>query len=142
MHGEVLDQDGNVIRGVGGDYTSGGTGGYRDGLLHHTERKFLNDVEIAIDEGVISPGNHLDMQGELDPCRPGCQPAIRSYIQENGGTAKYYATATGNTFSWETYSDPKLKGTVKQTITDSNGQSTSYRYWQNSNGRWKRAKMK
>ena len=35
-------------------------------------------------QGVISPGNHLNMQGELDPCRPGCQPAIRSYIQENG----------------------------------------------------------
>lgn len=82
------------------------------------------------------------MQGELDPCRPGCLPAIRSYIQQNGGTARYSATKTGNTFTWETYNDPKLKGTVKQTVTNSTGQSVSYRYWQNSNGRWKRAKIK
>ena len=82
------------------------------------------------------------MQGHLDPCKPGCQPAIRSFIQNNEGSAKYHASLTGSTFYWEKYENPKLKGTVKQSVTNSNGVTVSYRYWQNSKGRWKRAKIR
>ena len=53
-------------------------GGYRDGLLHHTERKFLNDADM-----IVVSGDSLYMEGFLNPCKPGCQPAIRTFVQEN-----------------------------------------------------------
>lgn len=61
------------------------------------------------------------MIGELNPCRPGCQPAIRKFVQDNEVTATYVANRTGQTFHWSTFNDSKLKGNVLQTITDTNG---------------------
>ena len=134
MYGSI-SRDGAVI--FENNYTSGGgKGGYRDGLLHHTERKFLRDAEA-----IVESGDHLNMIGELNPCRPGCQPAIRQFVQDNGVTATYVADSTGQTFHWSSFNDSNLKGTVLQTVTDSNGNIVGrWRYWQNGNGRWKRAK--
>ncbi|EQB90149.1 RHS repeat-associated protein [Clostridium punense] len=134
MNGKVI-RGGNVI--FEQNYTSGGgVGGHRDGLLHHTERKFLNDADMIVDAG-----DHLSMVGSLDPCKPGCQPTIRKFIQDNGVTAAYKATDTGRVFTWKPFNDVNLKGTVLQTVTDNNGNVIGkWRYWQNSKGYWKRAK--
>ncbi|WP_146106000.1 hypothetical protein [Apibacter adventoris] len=40
-------------------------------LLTHTERKFLNDIN-----DLVNLGDHLKMVGQLNPCKPGCQPAL------------------------------------------------------------------
>ena len=118
--------------------SGGGIGGYRDGLLHHTERKFLNDAEMIVVEG-----DNLYMKGLLNPCKPGCQPAIRKFVQDNGVSATYYASQSQLIFNWTTFNNPKLKGTVLQTITDLKGNNIGqWRYWQNSKGNWKRAKYK
>ena len=74
-------------------------------------------------------------------CRPECQPAIRKFVQDNGVTVTYTANKTGQTFNWSGFNDSKFKGTVLQTITDTNGDVVGrWRYWQSVNGRWKRAK--
>ena len=83
------------------------------------------------------------MKGLLNPCKPGCQPAIRKFVQDNGVSATYYASQSQLIFNWTTFNNPKLKGTVLQTITDLKGNNIGqWRYWQNSKGNWKRAKYK
>jgi len=134
MRGEIY-RDGELIYGE--DYVSGGgVGGYRDGLLHHTERKFLTDADV-----IVQSNDSIVMQGEKNPCKPGCQPAIREFVQDNNVTATYTATKTGQTFKWSSFSDNKLKGTVLQQVYDSNNNKSvgSWRYWQNDKGYWKRA---
>ncbi len=83
------------------------------------------------------------IKGELDPCKPGCQSAIRNYVQNNGVTATYVANRTGNTFHWSLFNNSKLKGTVLQTVTDSNENIVGrWRYWQRGNGHWVSAEYK
>ena len=80
MRGEIY-RDGELI--YGDDYVSGGgVGGYRDGLLHHTERKFLTDADV-----IVQSNDSIVMQGEKNPCKPGCQPAIRKFVQDNNVAA-------------------------------------------------------
>jgi len=80
MRGEIY-RDGELI--YGDDYASGGgVGGYRDGLLHHTERKFLNDTDV-----IVQSNDSIVMQGEMNPCKPGCQPAIRKFVHDNNVAA-------------------------------------------------------
>ena len=55
---------------------------YRDGLLHHTERKFLNDADV-----IVQSNDSIVMQGEMNSCKPGCQPAIRKFVQDNNVAA-------------------------------------------------------
>ena len=117
----------DVIRG--GDtvfsdtYSSGGVPGggrlnQQEALLTHTERKFLNDID-----DVVEPGDHLKMVGELNPCKPGCQPAIRDFVLENNVTAEYKATSTGNVYKWEKLDD---KHVLQTEIID--GKTTKYKY--------------
>lgn len=106
------------------DYTSGGEKGggrlnQQEALLTHTERKFLNDID-----GMVKPGDHLKMTGELNPCRPGCQPAIRDFVHAKGVTAEYTASSTGNVYKWERL-DNRF---VLQTEIDVNGKATTYKY--------------
>lgn len=84
----------------GGVFTGQGSPNQQQALLTHTERKFLND---AMD--VVEPGDHLKMTGELNPCKPGCQPAIRDFVLANNVTAEYHATSTNQTYHWERVSD-------------------------------------
>ena len=122
MRGNVTRNGKIVVKDK--DYVSGGgKGGYQNGLLYHTERKFLNDIEKKIILGDVVSGDHLNMIGELNPCKPGCQPAIRKFVQDNGVTATYIATQKKMVFHWELFNDQKLKGTVLQTVTDSNGKN-------------------
>ena len=117
--------------------SGGGKGGYRDGLLYHTERKFLRDVKKKILSKKVIAGDQLNMKGVLDPCRPGCQPAIREFVKENDVIAVYESST--KTFYWRPFNDIKLKGSVLQTVEDKDGKSVSWRYWQNDKGYWKRA---
>ena len=69
------------------------------------------------------------------------QPAIRTFVQENNVSTTYYATQSQQIFKWQTFNDPKLKGKVLQTITNLDGDILGqWRYWQNKNGNWIRAK--
>ena len=131
----IISRNGEVI--FQKEYVSGsGVGGYRDGLLHHTERKFLNDADM-----IVVSGDSLYMEGFLNHCKPGYQPAIRTFVQENNVSATYYATQSQQIFKWQTFNDPKLKGKVLQTITNLDGDILGqWRYWQNKNGNWIRAK--
>ena len=68
-------------------------------LLHHellelhTAPKFLLDVA-----SVVRPGNHLDMEGTIDPCRAGCCPAIRRFVYAQQCSAEYKAADRTFTF--------------------------------------------
>jgi hypothetical protein len=59
-------------------------------LLHcellglHTTPKFLVDVDTE-----VRPGNHLEMAGEIDPCRAACRPAIRHFVHRHCCSAEY-----------------------------------------------------
>jgi uncharacterized protein RhaS with RHS repeats len=102
---------GNIVHNK--TYTSGGgIGGgglnQQEALLTHTERKFFNDI---IDD--VEPGDHLVMRGQLNPCKPGCQPAIRRFVLDNNVTAEYHASDTGMKYTWE-----KKNGKIYQTETD------------------------
>lgn len=134
MTGEVYRDDKQIFSNT---YVSGGgVGGYRDGLKHHTEPKFLSEIQ-----SFIKKEDHISMKGQLNPCKPGCQPAIRKFVQDQGVTAEYTATQTQKKYNWRPYSNPKLKGTVIQKVMDSRGAVLEeYRYWQDDNNRWKRAK--
>jgi hypothetical protein len=50
----------------------------------HATPKFLADVAAE-----IVPGNHLEMEGAIDPCRAGCCPAIRSFVHTHQCSAEY-----------------------------------------------------
>ncbi|HEX2627650.1 MAG TPA: RHS repeat-associated core domain-containing protein, partial [Chitinophagaceae bacterium] len=84
----------------GGVFTGMGSPNQQQALLTHTERKFLND---AMD--IVEPKDHLKMTGELNPCKPGCQPAVRDFVLANDVTAEYHATSTNRTYHWERVSD-------------------------------------
>lgn len=104
---------------VSGGEKGGGRLNQQEALLTHTERKFLNDVD-----GMVKPGDHLKMTGELNPCRPGCQPAIRDFVHAKGVTAEYTASSTGKVYQWERV-DNKF---VLQTEIDMDGSKTTYKY--------------
>ncbi len=118
MEGEVV-RDGKSLGKK--PYKSGGTKGKKnqyEALKTHTERKFIDDVV-----GDLEPGDHLKMSGELNPCRPGCQPAIRDVVYTQDVTAEYKATSTGKTYSWK--KDGKL---VYQTEVDIHGKARIFKY--------------
>ncbi len=137
MIGEVF-RNGESLDGPS-TYSSGGLVGkntYQSQLLTHTERQFLGQIEHA-----VQPGDVLEMKGVLNPCKPGCQPAIRSFVQNNQVTAIYKSSSTGLTYKWTPFNDPKLKGNVIQQVYKDGKLVSSHRYWQKKNGRWARAKF-
>jgi len=69
------------------------------------------------------------MQGNLDPCRPGCQPKIRKFVLENSVSADYYSNTSH--FNWIKETD----SSILQTVTR-NGNSVTRRYTRNKNGKW------
>lgn len=102
MTGYVI-RDGEILKDVGGTYTSGeGVGSGKKNQIEaqrtHTEQQFLRDVRP-----ITKPGDQLVMNGELNPCARGrgCQPAIREQVAATGVTAKYTASNTGKTYLWE-----------------------------------------
>ena len=110
MFGELI-RDGKTI--FSNSYTSGngvGTGrlNQQQALQTHTERKFLADIK-----DMVRPGDTIKMKGELNPCRPGCQPAIRDFVGEKGVNAEYHATNTGKTYKWKRMPDGKVLQTEK-----------------------------
>ncbi len=127
MTGSVY-RNGNKLTDLGGDYVSGGTKGrrlnFQEQLNTHTEAKFLKDIN-----GKVKAGDHLLMQGNLDPCRPGCQPKIRKFVLENSVSADYYSNTSH--FNWIKETD----SSVLQTVTR-NGNSVTRRYTRNKNGKW------
>lgn len=125
---EHHDLDAELVRGgktiFSDEYISGGEKGggrlnQQEALLTHTERKFLKDID-----GMVKPGDHLKMTGELNPCRPGCQPAIRDFVHAKGVTAEYTASSTGKIYKWERL-DNRF---VLQTEIDAKGNATTYKY--------------
>ena len=138
MEGSVY-RNGEAIPDLGGAYESGGgAGGYQAGLQSHTERKFLKDVQ---DSGLTQTGDLLYMNGEKNPCRPGCQPQMRNEVKESGTNIIYTASDTGLTYTFTPYTDTKLKGEVQQQVTNNKGEVVeNWRYWQ-VNGRWRRASI-
>lgn len=106
-------------------YTSGGmfTGmkpNQQQALLTHTERKFLNDIN-----DLVNSGDHLKMVGQLNPCKPGCQPAIRDFVADKGVTAEYFASDTKMHYIWEKTGNNK----VLQIETDiTTGKVSAYEY--------------
>ncbi|QWX84242.1 RHS repeat protein [Cellulophaga sp. HaHaR_3_176] len=89
-------------------YQSGGVPGggrlnQQEALLTHTERKFMNEVD-----GMVQQGDHLKMTGQLNPCKPGCQPAIRDFVANKGVSAEYFASDTNMTYKWEKSSTGKV----------------------------------
>lgn len=135
MEGKVF-RDGEPVDGVGGNYQSGGDAGcgrlsFQEQLDTHTEAKFLSDID-----GVVKPGDHIEMYGSRDPCKPGCQPKIRKFVNEKNVTATYTASDTGMRFDWRKASD----NTVIQTITDINTNDviSNYQYSLKANGKWGR----
>lgn len=72
-------------------------------LRTHTERKFLSDIK-----DIVKPGDTVKMAGELNPCRPGCQPAIRDFVGEKNVKAEYRASNTGRVYEWKRMPDGKV----------------------------------
>lgn len=148
MYGEHRSKDDELL--FKGNFKSGNEGkkgklNQQEALRTHTERKFLDYVNDDLELG-----DKLKMQGTLPPCKPGCQPAIRRVVSEKQVSATYHASSNGNTYKWTpvdeknspiTKGNKTLKGSVIQEVYDKNGNKiSSHRYWQNSKGRWKRAK--
>jgi hypothetical protein len=127
-NGEVIQEWPEVV--------SGGTTGRKnqhEALETHTERKVLNDLE-----GNTLPGDTITMRGQLDPCKPGCQPAIRGFVAENQVTV-IYESESGSTFRFTPYSDPQGRnGIVLQEVFEGGVRTAAYRYWLRD-GFWKRA---
>jgi RHS repeat-associated protein len=112
-----------------------------EALQTHTEPKFLSDVQDMIDSGDIDPDEaHLVMQGELPPCQPGCQPAIRDFVDQNGVTAEYNEVppdgSEGSSWAWEPAADDNPRADVMQTKTNPDGSTETRRYWRTSSGGW------
>ena len=81
------------------------------------------------------------MNGEKNPCRPGCQPQMRNEVKESGTNIIYTASDTGLTYTFTPYTDTKLKGEVQQQVTNNKGEVIeNWRYWQ-VNGHWRRASI-
>lgn len=82
---------------------------WREQYATHTERKFIEETK-----GMIQPGDKVIMKGELNPCRGGCQPAIRDVlVNEKGATVSYEAKKTGMLYEWEKVADGSVKQTEK-----------------------------
>ena len=148
MYGEHRSKDDELL--FKGNFKSGNEGkkgklNQQEALRTHTERKFLDYVNDDLELG-----DKLKMQGTLPPCKPGCQPAIRRVVSEKQVSVTYHASSNGNTYKWTpvdeknspiTKGNKTLKGSVIQEVYDKNeNKISSHRYWQNSKGRWKRAK--
>ena len=67
-------------------------------LERHCPRKFLEDVADQ-----AFPGCHLEMstQDDIDPCRAGCQHAIRQFVYEHKCSAEYVSPEGTFTFRYE-----------------------------------------
>jgi hypothetical protein len=61
---------------------------------------------------------------ELNPCSPGCAPAIRDFVNDKNVTAEYHATKTGKTISWEKMGD----SFVLQTERSNGGRAVQYKH--------------
>ena len=122
MQGTIFsEKSGNII--FSDVYSSGGQKkgrlNFQEQLETHTERQFLNDAKE-----IVLPGNHLKMSGTLNPCKPGCQPAIRRFVLNNNVTAEY--SANNKKFEWYKSGDGKV-------IQIENG--VKYEYSYDSNGK-------
>jgi len=150
LTGEVR-RNGKVIRPKK-SYQSGGTKGKKnqfEALETHTERKFLKDANSGRPR--LKKGDHLAMEGEYEPCKPGCQPAIRDTVRKRQVTAEYKNRENGNTHKWKPVDKDKplknskgqkLKGDVVQDKYDKNGKLVERRrYWKTESGKNKSAKM-
>ena len=137
MEGKLV-RDGKQVDGVGGIYRSGGKENcgklnFQQQLDVHTEVKFLNDIR-----GKVLPGDHLEMFGTLNPCKPGCQPKIRTFVLENKVTATYNAKGTGLQYNWK----HSGHNTVIQKIIDiDNNIISSFEYFKRQSGSWGRKSL-
>lgn len=94
---------------ISGNGKGSGSKTWREQYLTHTERKFIGDIE-----GMVKPGGIVKMKGALNPCRGGCQPAIRDIlVGKKGAKVSYEATSTGKTYEWEGLPDGRVKQTEK-----------------------------
>jgi hypothetical protein len=76
--------------------------------------------------------------GRVDPCAPGCRPAIRQFVDDHPGVnASYAATETGSQWSWQQVSQDRPRARVIQTEQQSNGDVDTRRCWKSSgSGNW------
>jgi RHS repeat-associated protein len=147
LKGEV-EADGKTV--FSGEYESGAQGTIHEGkgslnqrqaLDTHTEPKFLADARAVIDslrgpDGELPPGTRIVMEGELPPCTPGCQPAIRRFVDEQQVPARY-TDANGTTWDFTPANDARPRAQVMQTETAPDGTSVTRRYWQSQpSGNW------
>nr|WP_262915465.1 hypothetical protein [Niabella ginsengisoli] len=97
LSGEIIRDGESVFNNT---YQSGSPGSGRlnqqEALLTHTERKFLTNDAMDM----VQAGDHLKMSGQLNPCKPGCQPAIRRFVNDFDVSAEYHATDTGRSYHW------------------------------------------
>ena len=79
LSGEIIRNGESIFNDI---YQSGSPGSGRlnqqEALLTHTERKFLTNDAMDM----VQAGDHLKMVGQLNPCTPGCQPAIRRFVND------------------------------------------------------------
>jgi hypothetical protein len=132
-----LVRDGGVVQE--GEFLSGGMRGvnsWQGQLLVHTERKAIRTAEALAEEGDL-----LRMSGQLDPCRVGCQPAVRSFVEVTGARAEYSASETGRVFRWAPQRFGELKGTVLQELFEQGELVGRWRYWRTEAGRSRRAAL-
>ena len=132
MEGEIYSQKGGDLI-FQKEYISGHTNkgklNFQEQLSTHTERYFLKNAKY-----IVASGNHLKMVGALNPCRPGCQPAIRRFVLENNVTAEYFATDTNTKFEWYKSADGKV-------IQVENGIKYEYKYDENLKQKGRRKKI-
>jgi RHS repeat-associated protein len=126
-----------------GEYDSGAEGTAHEGqgsldqqeaLETHTEPKFLSDVRDGIENGTIDPENSKGiMNGELPPCQPGCQPAIRNFVNDTGMPMEYNEP-DGTKWEWQKVDGMQgqngpVNAEVVQTKTNPDGTTETRRYW-------------
>ena len=78
------------------------------------------------------------MQGELPPCRTGCQPAIRSFVLETGASVVYEVSATETAYRWTRQSAGKNAAVLQETVRGDEVVEC-WKFWKNPKGKWKRA---
>ena len=76
--------------------------------------------------------SHLNMIGELNPCKPGCRPKIRKFVSKYDVSATYFATSTRKTYNWT----KSANGSVIQNVYKDAKMTSSRIYTQGRSGRW------
>jgi RHS repeat-associated protein len=141
-------RDGEVLMEI--EVRSGGTGRSNltreEQLESHTERKVIG---LLNGQGEVQEGDIVLMRGQYNPCRGGCQPAIRQFVDETGATVFYTSEEDGSVYAFSPYhppqdesGDPVHQGNVRQEVFDQDGNpADNHRYYDDADGESHRAPL-